>query len=135
MNTKELDCSCRLVKIFFAGVIAQAFSHSLDTDVYIEKKEGVSDDERLNQLGEIVIVDDNYLEGYSYTLTMEDKKKVFYFDDITDKGKVIVDVNELAYIIAAFYWTYSPFIKFHEFDYLFLESLRIEDNIVKYSIG
>lgn len=135
MNTKRFNCSCRLVTLFFSGTMAQAFSHSLDTDVFIEKKEGVSDEERLNQLGEITLVDDNYLKGYTYTLTMEDKKKVFYFADITDKGRVFVDVNELAFIIAAFYWRNDPFIKYHEYTYLFLESLRIDNNVIKYSIG
>ena len=130
MNTKDFECSCRLATLFFSGTRTQAFSHSLETDAYIEKKEGISDEERLNQIGEITLVDKNYLEGYSYTLTMEDKKKVFYFADITDKGRVIVDVNELALIIAAFYWGRSPFIKYHDFDWLFLERVRIKDNVI-----
>lgn len=135
MTTKDFNYHCRLVTLFFSGTRAQAFSHYLDTDVYIEKGEGVSDDERLSQLGEISFVDEYYLEGRAYTLTMEDKKKVFHFNDITDKGRVFVDVNELAFIIAAFYWRNDPFIKYHEYTYLFLESLRIDNNVIKYSIG
>lgn len=135
MSTKDFSCSCRLVTLFFSGTRVQAFTQWLETDVYIEKGEGVSDDERLKQLGEISFVDENYLEGHSYTLTMEDKKKVFHFNDITYKGRVFVDVNELAFIIAAFYWENDPFNKYHEYTYLFLESLRIENNVVKYSIG
>lgn len=135
MNTKPYNCFCLLATLYFSGTRAQAFHHSLDTDVFIEKKKGVSKEERLKQLGEITLVDDNYLEGYTYTLTMEDKKKVFSFYDTTDKGQVVVNVNELAFIIAAFYWRNNLYIQFHEFNYLTLERLRIENNIVKYNIG
>ena len=125
MNTKDYNCSCHLATIFYSGARAQAFEHHLDTDVCIEKKDGESKEERLSHIGEIRIVDDNYLEGRTYTLTMEDKKKVFFFS-ILDDGIVRVDVNELAFLIAAFYKRYDLFNEYHSFTSLYLEGVRID---------
>ena len=128
MNFKEIKLNCHLATLFHNGVEAQANRIAVETDCHIDYDKY---EYYLDIIGDIKYVDNNYLNGMEYTLTKEDKEKIFYV-----LFKVVkVDINELAYLIASFYHKNEERIQYHSFGTLYLEGITIEDNIIRCSIG
>lgn len=128
MNLKKIKLNCHLATLFYEGVEAQANRIAVETDCHIDYD---NYENYLDIIGDIKYVDNNYLDGLEYTLTKEDKEKIFYvlFKDIK------VDINELAYLIASLYHKNEEKNIYHCFGDLYLEGITIEDNIIRCSIG